>query len=52
VNPGIQAALLNRNGEVVGIVTGLVNPTDQDVFIGIGFAVPIPAGGGFGSPIQ
>lgn len=42
VNPGNSGGpLLNRYGHVVGIVTGLVNPTDQDVFIGIGFAVPI-----------
>lgn len=33
--------LLNRAGDVIGIVTGLVNPTEQNVFIGIGFAVPI-----------
>ena len=33
--------LLNRRGQVIGIVTGLINPTDQEVFIGIGFAVPI-----------
>ena len=53
VNPGNSGGpLLNRYGEVVGIVTGLVNPTEQDVFIGIGFAVPIPGGGGFGSPIH
>lgn len=42
VNPGNSGGpLLNRYGHVVGIVTGLVNPTEQDVFIGIGFAVPI-----------
>jgi S1-C subfamily serine protease len=31
--------LVNANGEVVGIVTAILNPTDQRVFIGIGFAV-------------
>lgn len=42
VNPGNSGGpLLNRAGHVVGIITGLVNPTEQDVFIGIGFAVPI-----------
>jgi S1-C subfamily serine protease len=29
------------SGEVVGIVTAILNPTDQRVFVGIGFAVPI-----------
>jgi S1-C subfamily serine protease len=33
--------LLNRDGEVVGIVVGPVNPTAQETFIGIGFAVRI-----------
>jgi S1-C subfamily serine protease len=47
VNPGNSGGpLLNRYGQVVGIVTGLVNPTKQDVFIGIGFAVPITVAGG------
>ena len=52
VNPGNSGGpLLNRDGQVVGIVTGLVNPTKQDVFVGIGFAVPINvAGGAAGMP--
>ncbi|MBI2864486.1 MAG: trypsin-like peptidase domain-containing protein [Chloroflexi bacterium] len=52
VNPGNSGGpLLDRDGEVVGIVTALLNPTDQDVFIGIGFAVPIEtATGALGSP--
>jgi serine protease DegQ len=29
------------DGEVVGIVTAILNPTRQRTFIGIGFAVPI-----------
>ena len=46
VNPGNSGGpLLNRYGQVVGIVTGIVNPTEQDVFIGIGFAVPINVAG-------
>ncbi len=46
VNPGNSGGpLLNRYGQVVGIVTGLANPTEQDVFIGIGFAVPINVAG-------
>ncbi|GIK36532.1 MAG: hypothetical protein BroJett011_03650 [Chloroflexota bacterium] len=52
VNPGNSGGpLLNRDGHVVGIVAALVNPTEQDVFIGIGFAVPINvAVGAVGSP--
>lgn len=52
VNPGNSGGpLLNRYGQVIGIVEGIVNPTGEDVFIGIGFAVPITtAGGAMGSP--
>lgn len=56
VNPGNSGGpLLNRAGQVVGIVTALANPSEQGVFIGIGFAVPIGAaagvvGGGPGGP--
>jgi S1-C subfamily serine protease len=52
VNPGNSGGpLLNRYGEVIGVVTALFNPTDQEVFIGIGFAVPIQtAAAAAGSP--
>jgi S1-C subfamily serine protease len=41
-NPGNSGGpLVTADGEVVGIVTGLLNPTEQRVFIGIAFAVPI-----------
>ena len=52
VNPGNSGGpLLNRYGQVVGIVTGIVNPSEQNFFVGIGFAVPINiAVGGMGSP--
>jgi len=54
VNPGSSGGpLLNRNGQVVGIVTALANPSQQGFFIGIGFAVPIStAAGGAGAPPQ
>jgi len=51
-NPGNSGgALVDRNGLLIGIVTALVNPTKDDVFIGIGLAVPIDvAGGAAGAP--
>jgi S1-C subfamily serine protease len=46
VNPGNSGGpLLNRDGLVIGIVEGIVNPTDQSFFVGIGFAVPINVAG-------
>ncbi len=52
VNPGNSGGpLLNRQGEVVGIVASLLNPTREDVFVGIGFAIPIDdTGGAIGLP--
>ena len=52
VNPGNSGGpLLNRYGHVVGIITGIVNPSDQNFFIGIAFAVPInSAAGGVDMP--
>ena len=52
VNPGNSGGpLLNRYGAVIGIVTGLVNPTEDNFFVGIGFAVPITlAAAGAGLP--
>ena len=42
VNPGSSGgALVTMRGEVVGIVTAILNPTNQRFFVGIGCAVPI-----------
>ncbi|BEP63176.1 hypothetical protein GmRootV213_37300 [Variovorax sp. V213] len=51
-NPGNSGGpLINMDGEVLGIVTAILNPTQQRTFIGIGFAVPIEnAASAAGSP--
>jgi S1-C subfamily serine protease len=51
-NPGNSGGpLVNASGEVVGIVTAILNPTEARTFIGIGFAVTIEdAGGALGIP--
>lgn len=41
-NPGNSGGpLVTKDGGVVGIVTAILNPSEQRTFIGIGFAVPI-----------
>jgi S1-C subfamily serine protease len=41
-NPGNSGGpLITDDGEVVGIVTAIYNPTSERFFVGIGFAVPI-----------
>ncbi|MDZ4359940.1 MAG: trypsin-like peptidase domain-containing protein [Variovorax sp.] len=51
-NPGNSGGpLINMDGEVLGIVTAILNPTQQRTFIGIAFAVPIEnAASAAGSP--
>ncbi|MEN9774267.1 MAG: Periplasmic pH-dependent serine endoprotease DegQ precursor [Pseudomonadota bacterium] len=51
-NPGNSGGpLINASGEVVGIVTAILNPTPARTFLGIGFAVTIEdAGGALGVP--
>ena len=47
VNPGNSGgALVDRDGRLIGIITALINPTSDEVFIGIGLAVPIDVAGG------
>jgi S1-C subfamily serine protease len=42
VNPGNSGGpLITMDGQVVGIVTAILNPSSQRFFVGIGFAVPI-----------
>jgi len=51
-NPGNSGGpLVTMEGEVIGVVTAILNPTKQRVFVGIGFAVPIEnAAAGAGMP--
>ena len=46
-NPGNSGGpLVNAAGEVVGIVTAILNPHSQGTFVGIGFAMPIDEAAG------
>jgi len=51
-NPGNSGGpLINMAGEVLGIVTTILNPTSVRTFIGIGFAITIESAGvAFGTP--
>jgi S1-C subfamily serine protease len=46
-NPGNSGGpLVNMEGEVVGIVTAILNPNKSGTFLGIGFAITIESAGG------
>jgi S1-C subfamily serine protease len=46
-NPGNSGGpLVNMDGEVVGIVTAILNPNKSGTFLGIGFAITIESAGG------
>ena len=46
-NPGNSGGpLVNASGEVVGIVTAILNPSSSGTFLGIGFAMPIDEAAG------
>jgi S1-C subfamily serine protease len=52
VNPGNSGGpLIDMAGRVVGIVSGIINPTQDGVFIGLGFAVPIDSASGIFPPL-
>jgi len=51
-NPGNSGGpLVNMSGHVIGIVTGIVNPTRDRVFVGLGFAVPFESASGILPPL-
>jgi S1-C subfamily serine protease len=52
VNPGNSGGpLIDMSGRVVGIISGIINPTHDGVFIGLGFAVPIDSASGIFPPL-